>query len=135
MKVSLFYVQQNKVKNADAFEKHYLKKIKKNMSLQIISIQSFASVPSVPKISIFLLFKFSMTLSAIDCMCRPEVPEATIIKDVKDDISSTSKEHMFIALSSSKELLQFFTISFEDLGLGDIYRNYNHLINLSRISF
>ena len=38
MKVSLFYVQQNKVKNADAFEKHYLKKIKKNMSLQIISI-------------------------------------------------------------------------------------------------
>ena len=68
-------------------------------------------------------------------MCRPEVPEATIIKDVKDDISSTSKEHMFIALSSSKELLQFFTISFEDLGLGDIYRNYNHLINSSRISF
>ena len=38
MKVSLFYVQQNKVKNADEFEKHYLKKIKKNMSLQIISI-------------------------------------------------------------------------------------------------
>ena len=38
MKVSLFYVQQNKVKNADAFENHYLKKIKKNMSLQIISI-------------------------------------------------------------------------------------------------
>ena len=38
MKVSLFYVQQNKTKNADAFEKHFLKKIKKNMSLQIIGI-------------------------------------------------------------------------------------------------
>ena len=29
MKVSLFYVHQNKTKNADAFEKHFLKKIKK----------------------------------------------------------------------------------------------------------
>ena len=38
MKVSLFYVHQNKTKNADAFEKHFLKKIKKNMSLQIIGI-------------------------------------------------------------------------------------------------
>ena len=38
MKVSLFYVQQNKTKNADAFEKHFLKKIKKIMSLQIIGI-------------------------------------------------------------------------------------------------
>ena len=38
MRVSLFYVQQNRTKNADAFEEHYLKKIKKNMSLQIIGI-------------------------------------------------------------------------------------------------
>ena len=38
MKVSLFYVQQNKTKNADKFEEHYLKKIKKNMELQIIGI-------------------------------------------------------------------------------------------------
>ena len=59
-----------------------------------------------------------MTLSAIDCMCRPEVPEATIINEVNDDISSTSNEQTSIALSSSNELLQFFTISFEDLGIG-----------------
>ena len=31
-------MQHNKTKNADAFEKHFLKKIKKNMSLQIIGI-------------------------------------------------------------------------------------------------
>ena len=38
MKVSVFYVHQNKTKNADAFEEHFLKKIKINMSLQIIRI-------------------------------------------------------------------------------------------------
>ena len=38
MRVSIFYVQQNKTKNVDAFEEHFLKKIKINMSLQIIRI-------------------------------------------------------------------------------------------------
>ena len=40
MKVSVFYVHQNKTKNADAFEEHFLKKIKINMSLQIIRISN-----------------------------------------------------------------------------------------------
>ena len=38
MRVSLFYLQQNKAKNADAFQEHYLKKIKQNMDLKIICI-------------------------------------------------------------------------------------------------
>ena len=38
MKVSLFYIKHNKTKNANEFEEHYLKKIKKNMELQIIGI-------------------------------------------------------------------------------------------------
>ena len=38
MRVSLFYLQQNKAKNADAFEEHYLKKIKQNMDLKIVCI-------------------------------------------------------------------------------------------------
>ena len=38
MRVSLFYLQQNKAKNADAFEEHYLKKIKQNMDLKIVGI-------------------------------------------------------------------------------------------------
>ena len=38
MRVSLFYIKHNKTKNADKFEEHYLKKIKKNMELQIIGI-------------------------------------------------------------------------------------------------
>ena len=39
MKVSLFYVQQNKTKNADAFEKHFLKKIKKNIFVLIKQVR------------------------------------------------------------------------------------------------
>ena len=38
MKIFLFYITQNKTKNADEFEEHYLKKIKKNMRLEIIGI-------------------------------------------------------------------------------------------------
>ena len=38
MKVSLFYIKHNKTKNANEFEDHYLRKIKKNMELQIIGI-------------------------------------------------------------------------------------------------
>ena len=38
MRVSLFYLQQNKAKNADAFEEHYLKNIKQNMDLKIVCI-------------------------------------------------------------------------------------------------
>lgn len=38
MKIFLFYIKQNKTKNADEFEEHYLKKIKKNMRLEIIGI-------------------------------------------------------------------------------------------------
>ena len=38
MKVSLFYIKHNKTKNANEFEEHYLRKIKKNMELQIIGI-------------------------------------------------------------------------------------------------
>ena len=38
MRVSLFYIKHNKTKNAYKFEEHYLKKIKKNMELQIIGI-------------------------------------------------------------------------------------------------
>ena len=38
MRVSLFYIKHNKTKNADKFEEHYLKKIKKNMELQIIGV-------------------------------------------------------------------------------------------------
>ena len=38
MRVSLFYIKHNKTKNADKFEEHYLKKIKKNMELQIIAV-------------------------------------------------------------------------------------------------
>tara|TARA_B100001027_G_scaffold49929_1_gene33114 strand:- start:110 stop:562 length:453 start_codon:yes stop_codon:yes gene_type:complete len=38
MKVSLFYIKHNKTKNAKEFEDHYLRKIKKNMELQIIGI-------------------------------------------------------------------------------------------------
>ena len=40
MKVSLFYIKHNKTKNANEFEKHYLRKIKKNMELQIIGIMN-----------------------------------------------------------------------------------------------
>ena len=43
------------------------------------------------------------------------------MNEVNDEISSTSKEQTFKAFNSSKELLQFLTISFEDLGLGNIY--------------
>lgn len=38
MKVSLFYIKHNKTKNANEFEEHYLRKIKKNMELQITGI-------------------------------------------------------------------------------------------------
>ena len=38
MRISLFYIKHNKTKNADKFEEHYLKKIKKNMELQIIAL-------------------------------------------------------------------------------------------------
>ena len=38
MKVSLFYIKHNKTKNANEFEDHYLRKIKKNTELQIIGI-------------------------------------------------------------------------------------------------
>ena len=38
MKVSLFYIKHNKTKNANEFEEHYLRKIKKNMELQILSL-------------------------------------------------------------------------------------------------
>ena len=38
MKVSLFYIKHNKTKNANEFEDHYLRKIKKNMELQITGI-------------------------------------------------------------------------------------------------
>jgi len=38
MKVSLFYIKHNKTKNANEFEEHYLRKIKKNMELRIIGI-------------------------------------------------------------------------------------------------
>ena len=40
MKVSLFYIKHNKTKNANEFEEHYLRKIKKNMELQIIGIMN-----------------------------------------------------------------------------------------------
>ncbi len=40
MRVSIFYVQQNKTKNVDAFEEHFLKKIKRNMSLKIFGIMN-----------------------------------------------------------------------------------------------
>lgn len=38
MRVSLFYIKHNKTKNANEFEEHYLRKIKKNMELQITGI-------------------------------------------------------------------------------------------------
>ena len=38
MRVSLFYIKHNNTKNAYKFEEHYLKKIKKNMELQIIAV-------------------------------------------------------------------------------------------------
>ena len=38
MKVSLFYIKHNKTKNANEFEEHYLRKIKKNIELQITGI-------------------------------------------------------------------------------------------------
>ena len=39
MRISLLYIQQNKTKNADSFEEHFLKKLRKNMDINISSIQ------------------------------------------------------------------------------------------------
>jgi 23S rRNA (pseudouridine1915-N3)-methyltransferase len=39
MRISLLYVQQNKTKNADSFEEHFLKKLTNNMDINVSSIQ------------------------------------------------------------------------------------------------
>jgi len=39
MRISLLYIQQNKTKNADSFEEYFLKKLRKNMDINISSIQ------------------------------------------------------------------------------------------------
>jgi 23S rRNA (pseudouridine1915-N3)-methyltransferase len=39
MRISLLYVQQNKTKNADSFEEHFLKKLINNMDISVSSIQ------------------------------------------------------------------------------------------------
>ena len=38
MKISLLYIQSNKTKNAESFENHFLKNIKKNMDIEVISL-------------------------------------------------------------------------------------------------
>jgi|TARA_B100000965_G_scaffold44462_1_gene32569 23S rRNA (pseudouridine1915-N3)-methyltransferase len=38
MRISLLYVQQNKTKNADSFEEHFLKKLTNNMDINVSSI-------------------------------------------------------------------------------------------------
>ena len=39
MRISLLYVQQNKTKNADSFEEHFLKKLTNNMDINVSRIQ------------------------------------------------------------------------------------------------
>ena len=38
MRISLLYIQQNKTRNANDFEDHFLKKLKNNMDINISNI-------------------------------------------------------------------------------------------------